>query len=144
MRVSRFLPLLLLVQSGVSSAVLGGSPDKFSPNGITVVSRTALSYSVLDTTLATGTRVRQYVSASGVVFAVTWTGPFLPELQGLLGKYFDAMQAESARTTRAGRSHMAINHREVVINLGGHMRAFEGEAWIPAQMPADFTVDDGL
>lgn len=39
---------------------------------------------------------------------------------------------------------IAINHPEVVINIGGHMRSFEGEAWIPAEMPAGFTVDDGL
>jgi hypothetical protein len=108
------------------------------------VSKPAPDYSVLDTTLVTGTRVRQYVSAKGVVFAITWSGPFLPELQSLLGKHFDTLLAESARTTRAGRSHIAINHGEVVINLGGHMRSFEGEAWIPAEMPANFTVNAGL
>jgi hypothetical protein len=144
MRVTRFLPLLLLMQAGVSSAVLGGPPEKFNPEDITVVSKTSSNYLVLDTTLATGTQVRQYVAVSGLVFAVTWSGPFLPELRILLGKYFDAMLAESARTTSVGRSHIAINHREFVINLGGHMRAFEGEAWIPAQMPTDFSVDDGL
>jgi hypothetical protein len=144
MRVTHFLPLLLLVHSGVSSAVLGGLPEKFNEDALTVVSKNAPNYSVLETTLATGTQVRQYVSARGVVFAITWSGPFLPELQGLLGKHFDTLLAESARTTRAGRSRIAINHGEVVINLGGHMRSFEGEAWIPAEMPANFTVNAGF
>ena len=99
---------------------------------------------MLDTTLATGTHIRQYVSGQGLVFAITWSGPFLPELKVLLGKYFDLMEVESARTPRAGRSHIAINRREVVINAGGHMRSFEGEAWIPAEMPANFAAYFGL
>jgi hypothetical protein len=37
---------------------------------------------------------------------------------------------------------MAIDLPEVVINSGGHMRAFEGSAWIPAEFPAGFTADD--
>jgi hypothetical protein len=144
MRATRFLPLLLLVHAGVSSAVLGGLPEKFNPDDKTVASRIASNYLMLDTTLATGTHIRQYVSSQGRVFAVTWSGPFLPELKVLLGKYFDTMETESARTSRAGRSHIAINHRELVINAGGHMRSFEGEAWIPAEMPANFAVPSGL
>jgi hypothetical protein len=144
MRGSRFLPLLFLVHAGVSSAVLGGLPEKFNADDKTVVSQIASNYIMLDTTLATGTHIRQYVSSQGRVFAVTWSGPFLPELKVLLGKYFDTMEAESARTSRAGRSHIAINHRELVINAGGHMRSFEGEAWIPAEIPANFAVPFGL
>jgi len=52
------------------------------------------------------------------------------------------MVAESARGPRAGRSHLAIDRPEVIINSGGHMRAFEGSAWIPAEFPAGFTADD--
>jgi len=37
------------------------------------------SYTVTETTLPTGTLVRQYVSAAGVVFAVAWSGPFMPD-----------------------------------------------------------------
>jgi hypothetical protein len=66
----------------------------------------------------------------------------LPDLKALLGKYFDNMVAESARMPKAGRSRIAINVPEVVINSGGHMRAFEGSAWIPAQFPAGFTAAD--
>lgn len=144
MHVTRFLPLLLLVHAGVSTAVLGGPPEKFDADDRTVVSVIRPDCTMLDTTLATGTRIRQYVSGRGLVFAVTWRGPFLPELKVLLGKYFDTMEAESARTSRAGRSHIAINRREIVINASGHMRSFEGEAWIPVEMPANFNVHFGL
>jgi hypothetical protein len=66
----------------------------------------------------------------------------LPNLKALLGKHIDAMVAESARTPRAGRAQLAVNEPEVVIHSGGHMRAFEGSAWIPALLPAGFTADD--
>jgi hypothetical protein len=145
MRVTPFLSALLLAYAGVSHAALGGAPEQFTTDGTTVassVSSAVSNYVTRDTTLATGTHVREYVSGSGVVFAITWDGPFLPDLKALLGKYFDRMGAESARMPRAGRSHLSVNLPEVVINSGGHMRAFEGSAWIPAEFPAGFTADD--
>ena len=145
MRATPFFSALLLAYAGVSHAALGGLPEQFNTQGTTLVSSVSSAgpnYVMRDTTLATGTHVREYVSASGVVFAVTWDGPFLPDLKALLGKYFDTMGAESARVPRAGRSPMAINLPEVVINSGGHMRAFEGSAWIPAEFPAGFTAAD--
>jgi Protein of unknown function (DUF2844) len=145
MRAAPFFSALLLAYAGVSHAALGGPPEQFNTEGTTVassVSSAVSNYVTRDTTLAAGTHVREFVSGSGVVFAVTWDGPFLPDLKALLGKYFATMGAESAKVPRAGRSHMAIDLPEVVINSGGHMRAFEGSAWIPAEFPAGFTADD--
>jgi hypothetical protein len=135
----------LLAYSGITHAALGGPPEQFNTEGTTLassVSSAVSNYIVRDTTLATGTRVREYVSGSGVVFAVTWDGPFLPDLKALLGKYFDTMLAESAAVPRAGRARVVVSRPEVVINSGGHMRAFEGSAWIPAEFPAGFTAAD--
>ena len=124
---------------------LGGLPEPFDTQGAAVVSSVSAqmsNYVTRDTTWATGTRVREYISAGGIVFAVTWEGPFLPDLKALLGKHFDTMVADSARMPRAGRSRIAMSGREAVINSGGHMRAFEGSAWLPAEFPAGFTADD--
>jgi hypothetical protein len=137
--------LLLLAYAGAGHAALGGPPEQFAPEVTTAVASatsTGAGYVARDTTLATGTRVREYVSAGGMVFAVSWEGPILPDLKALLGKYFDTMVAESARLPRAGRSQLAVDLPEVVIHSGGHMRAFEGSAWIPAQLPAGFSADD--
>ena len=145
MRAMQFFSALLLAYAGVRHAALGGLPEQFNTEGATVVSSVSSAgsnYVMRDTTLATGTHVREYISGNGVVFAIAWDGPFLPDLKALLGKYFDAMVAESARLPRAGRSRMAVDSPEVVINSGGHMRAFEGSAWIPAEFPAGFTADD--
>jgi hypothetical protein len=144
-RATPFFSILLLAYVGVSHAALGGLPEQFNAEGTTVVSSVSSAvsnYVIRDTKLATGMQVREYVSGNGIVFAVTWDGPILPDLKALLGKYFDAMVVESTRMPKAGRSHLAINRPEVVINSGGHMRAFEGSAWIPAEFPAGFTADD--
>lgn len=144
MRAMAFFSAIMLAYAGAGHAALGGLPEQFGSEGATVVSSAsaaASNYLTRDTTLATGTQVREYVSGSGVVFAVTWEGPILPDLKALLGKHFDTMVAESARLPKAGRSRIAINRPEVVINSGGHMRAFEGSAWIPAEFPAGFTAD---
>ncbi|MGP1679643.1 MAG: DUF2844 domain-containing protein [Burkholderiales bacterium] len=145
MRAARVFSVLLLAYAGASHAALGGLPQEFDAQATTLasgVTSAGTSYTTRDTTLASGTRVREYVSAGGRVFALTWDGPVLPDLKALLGKYFDTMAAESARMPRAGRSSIAISLPEVVINSGGHMRAFEGSAWIPADFPAGFTAAD--
>lgn len=143
MRLAPLLAIYLLVHADVSSAVLGGPPEQFSTADTTVVSKVMSNYTVRETTLAVGTQVREYVSDNGLVFAVTWSGPFLPELKPLLGKYYETMGTESAKAPQVGRSHVAVNHAAVVINVGGHMRSFEGEAWLPAALPAGFVTDDG-
>ena len=144
-RATPFLSVLLMAYAGAGHAALGASPEQFNAEATTIVSNVTaagLKYLTRDTTLATGTRVSEYVSDNGVVFAVSWDGPMLPDLKALLGKYFDTMVAESAKSPRAGRSRIAVNLPEVVINSGGHMRAFEGSAWIPAEFPAGFSADD--
>ena len=145
MRAIRLMSGLLLLHAVTGHAALGGLPDAFNTEGTKVVasmSSAVSNYVVRDTTLSTGTHVREYLSGSGIVFAVTWEGPVLPDMKSLLGRHFDTLVAESAKTPKAGRSRMDIDHPEVVINSGGHMRAYEGSAWIPAQFPTGFTADD--
>ncbi len=145
MRAIYFLQVAWLLQAGVGHAALGGSPDAFNSEGTKVVasvSSAVSSYVVRDTTLSTGTHVREFISGSGVVFAVTWEGPVLPDMKSLLGRHFNTMLAESEKTPKAGRSRLEIDQPEVVINMGGHMRAYEGSAWVPAQFPAGFTAND--
>jgi len=144
-KAAPFAAALLLAYAGLSHAALGGLPEQFNTEGNTAVSSvstTMPNYVVRDTTLATGTRVREYIAADGIVFAVAWDGPVPPDLKALLGKYFDTMTAQSKGVPRAGRSYVSVNLPGVVIYSGGHMRAFEGSAWIPAQLPAGFSADD--
>src|SRR5450631_740554 len=141
LRTTFVFSALLTACPVVTQAALGGTPEQFE-SLVPSVSATYANYVMRDTTLATGTHVREYVSGKGIVFAVTWEGPFLPDLKALLGKHFASMVNDANRMPKAGRSRIAMSGSEVVINSGGHMRAFEGSAWLPAEFPPGFTADD--
>lgn len=100
------------------------------------------SYTVHETTLPSGTLVRQYVSSAGVVFAVTWKGPHIPNLQQILGDHFKTLVAHQAKQTLAG--HRSISHHaaDLVIESSGHPRSFVGRAYLPTALPAGITPQD--
>jgi len=98
-------------------------------------------YTVKEITLPSGTLVREYVSAEGKVFAVTWSGMSQPDLQQTLGTYFEQYKA-AATAPHAGHHHLTIHQPDLVLMSGGHMRAWTGKAYVPALLPPDFSVDD--
>jgi len=87
---------------------------------------------------ANGTTVREYVSTTGQVFAVSWEGPWMPDLRQMLGPYFDAYQSNLAAARNKRRSHGPITVRagELVVQIGGHPRAFAGKAYIERMLPS--------
>jgi hypothetical protein len=98
-------------------------------------------YTVNEITLPSGTIVREYISAGGKVFAVTWRGMSQPDLQQTLGSYFEQYKAAAA-APHAGHNHLTIRQPELVLDSGGHMRAWRGKAYVPALLPPNFSVDD--
>ena len=101
----------------------------------------AAAYDVNTSVLDNGTTVREYV-ANGVVFAVSWTGPFLPDLRALLGQQFTTLTSETARRPKAGNSQVRIVRPDVTIESTGHMRAYSGRAWVTSLLPAGFDTDE--
>jgi hypothetical protein len=102
---------------------------------------TGAGYGVNTTTLANGTTVREYVGADGIVFAVAWHGPFLPDLRELLGQHFATLTNESARHPKAGHNGVHVATTDVTIESTGHMRAYAGRAWVGSLLPAGFDTD---
>jgi hypothetical protein len=98
-------------------------------------------YEVHELTLPSGTLVREYVTTSGNVFAVAWNGPSKPNLSQLLGPYFADLNA-AARTGRGGHNHLDLSRSDLVIQAGGHMRAFSGRAYLVAAVPAGVSSDE--
>ncbi len=95
------------------------------------------------TALESGTVVQEFSTAGGIVFAVSWQGPVLPELNALLGKYFAtyARTALQAREARRFGGALQINEPGLVMHSGGRMRNFSGFAYVPALVPAGVSVD---
>lgn len=97
-------------------------------------------YTVHEIQTPSDTVIREYISASGKVFAVSWRGPLLPDFQQTLGKYFAAYNS-GASAPRVGRRHLTIQRADLVVNSNGRMRAFYGSAYVPSLLPPNFSVD---
>lgn len=91
-----------------------------------------VGYTDVARALKSGTVVHEFADASGAVFAVTWSGPFKPDLKELLGRHFGAL----------GQAAQGATSADLVVQSGGHMGAFEGRAWIPSRLPAGFDTQE--
>ncbi len=97
-------------------------------------------FSLHEITAADGTVVRQYASPSGVIFGVSWSGPFVPDLSQLLGPYFqEYRQAAQSAVRRHGPLFVRTNR--LVVEAGGHMRSFHGRAYVPGLVPATVSAE---
>jgi hypothetical protein len=101
-----------------------------------------VNYDVEDFTDDSGLTVREYLTRSGKVFAITWKGPVLPDLPTLLADSFsrfkNALQQAPQPATR-GHTHLA--QQDLVVESDGHMRAFAGRAYLPGLVPPGVDVD---
>lgn len=96
------------------------------------------SYTIHELRSATGVVVREYAAPSGMIFAVAWQGPSMPDMKQLLGTHFEEFQkAAQAQNRRGGHGPLIIQEPGLVVELGGHMRSFRGRAYLPEQIPSD-------
>jgi hypothetical protein len=103
-------------------------------------------YTTHETLLENGTSVREFATPAGVVFAVAWRGPVLPDLGALLGDYFKTFKAETEQARALGKrgSPVTIQRSDLVVSSGGRMRNFFGYAYAPALIPTGFNIKDVL
>lgn len=98
-------------------------------------------YTVHQIETPNGTTVREYVSASGKVFAVSWNGPVLPDFRQTLGRYFDEYHS-GASSPRVGRRQLVLEGTDLVVHSYGRMRAFYGNAYVPSLLPPNFSAGE--
>jgi len=135
--------------AGPACAGLGGDAASALADGSEmhgVVSSTSLpQYDIQEITGDSGMRVREYVNRGGVVFAVSWTGPALPDLQQLLGTHYVEYTTALAALSRPGlHRSVRVALPELVVESGGHLRAYAGRARLPALVPAGVSAADLL
>jgi hypothetical protein len=138
-------PLLVLAMGSSALAALGGGPDTVAQdrahfNAKDEQTQTA-THTVHEMQLASGARLREYVSNSGTVFAVSWVSPVRPDLKQLMGASFSQYaQQLKANTQRHGP--VVVRTDTLVVESAGHMRGFVGHAYIPSLMPKGVTAND--
>lgn len=147
--------LLLLVILAVigfpssATAALGGSVATVQADQARLKGTLQTTYSgiyiVHEIKAPAGTVVREYVSTVGKIFAVVWQGPFLPDLHQLLGSYFEQFsQAAQTRKKKYPWIHgpLTIQEPGLIVQSGGHMRAYHGRAYIPELVPQGVSIED--
>jgi Protein of unknown function (DUF2844) len=83
------------------------------------------------------TIVREYVSPAGVVFAVTWHGPLLPNMRQLLGSHFQQfVDAVKQSSSRPGRRPLQVSQPDFVVQMSGNPRSHAGRVYLPGMLPA--------
>jgi hypothetical protein len=131
-----FLLLSFPAFAGLGQDVSSVDADQAHMQGARQMTR-AGAYTLHEIKAPTGIVVREYVSASGTVFGVAWEGPWPPDMRQVLADYFETYRQASAAeaSSHTGRRPLMINQTEVVIQSGGHMRSFNGRAFVPALLP---------
>jgi hypothetical protein len=145
--LSTVCALLVAAAAGPALAGLGESgtsiqSDLARMKGSLRVNTTISGYSVHEITMASGTVVREYVSSADKVFAVSWQGPFMPDLRQVLGGYYAQYQQAASEPHLGGHRHLAIERPNLVVQARGRMRAYSGRAWAPQLLPQNFSVSD--
>jgi hypothetical protein len=130
------------VLAGTAWAKLGGDLASVQSDTQAFAASTrqsALSGATLFTqTLPNELVIRQYLDANGLVFAVGWEGPVLPDFERLLGAHY-ATYLEAVRLQRRG---VSVQGPALVIESGGMMRAFSGRAYLPNLLPRQLSAQD--
>jgi hypothetical protein len=100
------------------------------------------TYTVQEVRAPGGTVVNEFVSPEGKVFAVAWHGQFPPQMQQILGSYFQQYTAAlQAQQMHYGHRPLNIQTPDLVVQTGGHMRAYNGRAYLPDSLPRGVTAD---
>lgn len=115
------------------------------------------TYVLHEITMASGAKVREYVSPGGAVFGIAWDGQFPPNFEQLLGPYYQQLQqaiaeqkaAQQASELQAGtpatrrrRGSVTIETPGLVFSQSGHVRSFHGVAYIPQLVPQGVQASD--
>jgi hypothetical protein len=138
--------LFVAILPQVAAAALGGPETSIAEEAqrlnVSVKSTELNHYRVHEMQMPSGTVVREFAGTGGTVFAVAWSGPTIPNLREALGQYF-AAYVSAAQSKRAGsHTHLEIRQNGWVMQSNGHMRSFQGRAYLPQALPAGMAVDE--
>lgn len=160
--VTFWMGIALMVLTCEARAALGQLPTKLAvksvataqPAGAVSAQRAqanksvpqTLGYSTQESLLENGTLIREFADSDGIVFAIQWQGPVLPDLQLLMGKYFDIfkLQAEEMRQSGRRSSVVSFSRDGLVMQSSGRQRSFSGFAYAVSSVPVGLEIKNVL
>lgn len=148
------LTALALISCGAHAA-LGGKPLSQESTQATSPAQSSTAraqlraatvsngYTVQESVIDAGITLREFITTQGVVFAVAWQGPNLPDLQILLGNYFPQFSsAMAARRSQGVRGPVALSQDDLVVESFGHLRDYRGRAYVRSLLPPQISLDE--
>jgi hypothetical protein len=90
---------------------------------------------------ADGSRLREYVSPKGQVFAVAWDGATTPDLKTLLGSHY-AEYVAALSTQRPSHHVVNVATPGLVASVTRFQHNGTGRVHLPAQVPAGIASED--
>jgi hypothetical protein len=85
--------------------------------------------------------MHEYVSLSGQVFAISWQGDGVPDLEQVLGSYYAKFRQASAGP-HYNHHQLTVSTQDLVVLSSGHIHGYNGRAWVPSLMPQNFSIND--
>jgi hypothetical protein len=85
--------------------------------------------------------VNEYVSLSGQVFAISWRGEGIPNLQQVLGTYYQKLQQANVGP-HYNHHQLTVSTPDLVFMSSGHIHGYAGRAWAPGLLPQNFSISD--
>lgn len=131
-----------------AAASLGGTADTVQADQARMQASLRMTkkdlYAVHELSAPNKVVVREFVSPTGIVFGIAWQGPTRPDLQQLLGGYFQhfAEVAQTQKKEGVRRRQMRVQEEGLVVEGGGHARAFVGRAYVPQLLPAGVQAEE--
>jgi len=144
------LLIVSLANTRLAIATLGEKADSVAKDRKAFAARqssttTKTSYTMQEITSQDLT-LREYLTPSGIVFALAWTGLTTPDLSSLLGAYNEsykkAKKAKESQPRVHGRRSSRVVGDEVVVETWGHMRSMKGRAYVPSLVPTGVNIDE--
>ncbi|MFC0692268.1 DUF2844 domain-containing protein [Paraburkholderia humisilvae] len=136
----------LLLSAAPACAQLGGTMSATPRAASEVIANdlTDASIRILGWIDEGGTTIHEYATGDGLIFAYTWQGPTMPDLDRLLGPYKASYRAKATALLATGGSLHAsrVAQSDVVVDSGGQMRSYVGRAWLPAVIPPGISPAD--
>lgn len=108
----------------------------------TITNANGATYSIQEVQ-TTPTTLRKYITPSGVIFGIAWTGNRHPDLIKILGSYIGSYQQLAAqRPPKPGERHHSVKSDNLVVEKYGHPLKLQGRAYDPTLLPNEVSADE--
>lgn len=98
-------------------------------------------YTVHELRTHEGAQIKQYVTMTGQVFAVTWATQYKPDLSRLLGTHHAPYALAVQEQSRRGgiQRHFKWDQQDVLVQSSAHLNVYSGFALLKPLVPAGFS-----